>query len=312
MILRLAHTEITTTDLGAAREFYVGLLGFVEHRADGDALYLRGADEFDAWSLKVRRGAGDGLGHSGFRVDDVDDLDRLERAHCALGLATERVAAGTEPQQGDALRCRTPDGHAIEFFHAFDEIDPYEDGRLLLPVRRALHGVPPARLDHVSLRVADLTSSLEYWMGVLEFSASEMLLDADDRPRIAWLRRQPRSHDVALGASDGPAFHHIAYAVSDSAALLRAADIIGDSRCVDRLESGPSRHGATNALAMYLRDPDGNRLELYTGDYTRDLDREPLLWRHDDYARQGHSWWGDLPPGSFAETGPLRTDGWPG
>jgi catechol 2,3-dioxygenase len=311
VILRLAHVEITAADLGAARDFYVDLLGFVEHHGDRDALYLRGADEFDAWSLKIRRDAGGGLVHSAFRVSDDGDLDRLERGHRDLGLATERVAAGTEPEQGEALRCRTPDGHAIEFFHAFDEIDSYRDGRLLLPVRRAHGGVPPARLDHVSMRVDDLARSLEYWIGVLGFSASEFWVDEHDRPRIAWLRRQPRSHDVALGTHEGPAFHHVAYAVSDPTALLRAADILGDARRQDQIEFGPSRHGATNAFAMYLRDADGNRLELYTGDYTRDLDRPPLLWRRDDYALQGHSWWGDEPPASFPETQPLRQDGWP-
>ena len=311
MILRLAHVEIGVADLARARAFYVDLLGFHEHAADGDAIYLRGVEEFDAWSLKLRADRGGGLVHSAFRVSAPDDLDALQRTHDELGLPTARVPAGTEPGQGEALRVRTAEGHALEFFHAFEEIDPYVDGRLLMPMRRGSAGVPPARLDHVSLRVPSVPDGLGYWVDTLGFSPSEFWLDDDGRPRIAWLRRQTRSHDVALGTLDRPAFHHVAYAVADPTSLLRAADLLGDARQQSRLEFGPSRHGATNAFAMYLRDPDGNRLELYNGDYSRDLDRPPLLWRPDDYAQQGHSWWGDPPPEVFLEANPLLEDGWP-
>jgi catechol 2,3-dioxygenase len=305
-VLRLAHVEVGVDDLGAARGFYVDLLGFVEHGRDDRCCYLRGAEEFDAWSLKLTEGEA-GLVHSGFRVSRPDDLDEIEALHHELGLPVERAPAGTEPEQGEALRARTPEGHRVEFFHEFDEIDPYVDGRLILPMRRrVLSGVPPARIDHVSMRVPDMETALSYWVGRLGFSLSEMWIDGPgDVPRVAWVRRTPRSHDVALGTNPEAAFHHLAFAVSDPAALLRAADLIGDAQLEDRLEWGPSRHGATNAFALYVSDPAGNRLELYTGDYTRDLDRTPLVWRAAGYARQGHSWWGNPPPESFGRTQPL-------
>ncbi|MCW2990967.1 MAG: nahC [Solirubrobacterales bacterium] len=307
MILRLAHVELGVDDLAAARAFYAGLLGFVEHAADATSCHLRGAEEFDLWSLKLTAGAA-GLVHSGFRVSDPADLDAIEAAHRRLGLPTARVPEGTELGQGEALRVLTAEGHRVEFFHEFEEIDPYEDGRLRLPMRDAGHlrGVPPARIDHVSMRVPDLPAALSYWLGELDFSASEYWLAEDGAtPRIAWIRRTPRSHDVALGIAPAAAFHHVAFAVSDPGALLRAADLIGDARLQDRLEWGPSRHGATNAFALYVKDPAGNRVELYTGDYVRDLDRPPLLWHPADYAQQGHSWWGNPPPESFGATQPL-------
>lgn len=176
----------------------------------------------------------------------------------------------------------------------------------------SLTGIPPARIDHVSMRVPDMAAALAYWIDALGFGASELWLDGDgDTPRVAWLRRTPRSHDVALGVHPEPAFHHVAFAVADAQALVRAADLIGDARLQSRLEWGPSRHGATNALALYVFDPAGNRLELYAGDYVRDLDRPPLRWRGEDYAQQGHSWWGVPPPESFGRTQPL-TGPWVG
>jgi len=308
MILRLAHVVIAAEDLAAARAFYVDLLGFSEHLQDGDALYLRAAEEFDTWSLAiVERGSG-GLLRSAFRVSDPDDLDRLEQLHERLGTRTQRVPAGTAPGQGPALRVQTPEGHAIEFVHEVEEIEPYDaDGKLRLPMRNTntAGGIPPARLDHVSLRVPSVPESLPYWTGELDFSVSEFWMNEDDVPHIAWVRRAANTHDVALGTHGSAAFHHFAYAVSDPHGLLRAADLMGDARIPQQLEWGPARHGATNAFAMYLRDPSGNRLELYSGDYVRDLDRPPLYWRPNSYGLQGHSWWDYPPPPSFAETLPL-------
>lgn len=93
MILRLAHVEIAVDDLAAARAFYVDLLGFVEHARDDRALYLRGAEEFDAWSLKVSAGTGPGGGlvHSAFRVAAPGDLDEIEGIQRRLGLPVLRV-----------------------------------------------------------------------------------------------------------------------------------------------------------------------------------------------------------------------------
>jgi catechol 2,3-dioxygenase len=308
MILRLAHVVIAVDDLAAARSFYVDLLGFLEHRQEGDALYLRGAEEFDTWSLGIVERPTAGLLHSAFRVSEPGDLDALEDLHARLGAATQRVPAGAEPGQGPALRVLTPDGHAIEFVHELEEISPYDaDGGIRLPMRisNTACGVPPARLDHVSLRVESVPRSLRYWADELDFSTSEFWMNKRDEPHIAWIRRTTTTHDVALGTNAEPAFHHVAYAVSDPQALLRAADLLGDARIPQQLEWGPARHGATNAFAMYIRDPAGNRLELFNGDYVRDLDRPPLYWRPGNYELQGHSWWDYPPPASFAETNPL-------
>lgn len=311
MILRLAHLVMAVDDLEAAHEFYVDLLGFVEHAREDDTLYLRGAEEFDTWSLAVVERGSAGLLHSAFRVSDPEDLDRLAALHEERGIKTLRLPAGFEPGQGEALRALTPEGHVVEFVHEIAEIEPYDaDGKLRLPMRNthANPGIPPARIDHVSLRVPTVPEALPYWVDALDFSVSEYWMNADDQPHIAWVRRTTTTHDVALGANGVAAFHHFAYAVADPHDLLHAADLLGDARIPLQLEWGPARHGATNAFAMYVRDPAGNRLELFNGDYVRDLDRPPLYWRPGNYEVQGHSWWAYPPPPSFAESAPLLLD----
>ena len=88
MILRLPHVVIAVDDLVAARRFFVDLLGFVEHRAEADGtLYLRGAEEFDTWSLGSSTTAPPASSTSAFRVSEPDDLEGLERLHDGLGPA---------------------------------------------------------------------------------------------------------------------------------------------------------------------------------------------------------------------------------
>ncbi len=313
MILRLGHVELMVDDLDAAEEFYVRLLGFDVHSRSDSQLRLRALEEFDAWSLCLTRAASGGLGHTAFRVSDDTDLDELEALHERLGMPCERVPAGAEVCQGEALRTVTPHGQPVEFYREFDEIEVSDGDSVRLPMRTLCGrtGVPPARLDHVNLRAPDTPTALEYWVGELGFRPSELWLEPDGNVRTAWVRRGHGTHDVALGRGE-PAIHHVAYTVADQTLLVRTADLLGDAGLASRLEYGPSRHGATNAFCMYVRDPAGNRLELYTGDYFRDLDRPPIRWSAEEYAAHGHSWWGQPPGESFLEASRVATVDWPG
>lgn len=313
MILRLGHTELTVDDLAEAREFYVGLLGFDEYLAEERKLYLRASEEFDAWTLALTEGDGPGLGHLAFRVSDEDELERLESLHERLELPVQRVGAGAEPCQGEALRVLTPEGHPVEFYHRFDEVDLGYGASVQLPMRRThdRRGIPSARLDHVNIRVPDTPEALRYWTDELDFRPSEYWLHPGGSVRTAWVRRATGTHDVAVGEGVEAAMHHVAYTVPGEAALLRAADLLGDSGRERALEYGPIRHGATNAFTMYVRDPSGNRIELYTGDYVRDLDRPAITWSAEEYERHGMSWWGTRTPESFSQTMPLSPRQWP-
>ena len=78
------------------------------------------------------------------------------------------------------------------------------------------------------------------------------------------------------------------------------------------IERGPGRHGVSNAFFVYLRDPDGHRIELYTGDYyTGDPDHEPIRWSASDARRR--TFWGHHVPDSWYEEGSLvrKPDGEP-
>ena len=100
MINRLSHAEIAVTDLQRSREFYCDVLGFVAFAESSQALWLRAPDEFDVWSLKLRRDHEPGLLAFGFRVDRDAALDALAGLHdqvcrTAAGLRS----LGLQPEQ---------------------------------------------------------------------------------------------------------------------------------------------------------------------------------------------------------------------
>jgi len=79
---------------------------------------------------------------------------------------------------------------------------------------------------------------------------------------------------------------------------MDCADVLASSGYLGSIERGPGRHGVTNAFFLYLRDPDGNRIELYTGDYlTADPDYAPIKWKLNDPQRQ--TFWGAPTPESW-------------
>lgn len=302
MIIRLAHVELAVEDLAASRAFYADVLGFEVALATSDALYLRGVEEFDLWTLRLCERRRPGLLRLAFRLDSPDALEQLAAAHERLGLPIERVPAGTEPNQGPAVRVHSPDGHPLEFFHEFDEREVYDaEGGVRLPMRTShtQHGIPPHRVDHVNLRVLSPDASLAYWRDALDFSVSERWEHEDGTTGIAWMRRRRISHEVAVGAFPRAAMHHFAYTVGDSANVTRVADVAADAGYRRSIEFGPGRHGVSNAMAIYLRDPSGHRIELYSGDYVRDLDRPPITWPLAVYDDRGLMWWGQEPPASF-------------
>jgi catechol 2,3-dioxygenase len=130
---------------------------------------------------------------------------------------------------------------------------------------------PRVRIGHVHLKVADVERALEFYCGVLGFELKQRY-----GPSAAFIAAGDYHHHIGLntwesrGGSPPPRgttglYHHaILYptraALADALRRLIAAGVPLD---------GASDHGVSEAL--YLRDPDGNGVELYH-------DRPPEEW----------------------------------
>jgi catechol 2,3-dioxygenase len=122
---------------------------------------------------------------------------------------------------------------------------------------------PRVRIGHVHLKVADLERSLAFWCDVLGFELQGRFGD-----QAAFISAGGYHHHIGLntwesrGGSPPPpgttGLYHVAV-------LYPARELLGDAlrrllAAGIRLD-GASDHGVSEAL--YLRDPDGNGVELY-------------------------------------------------
>ena len=116
------------------------------------------------------------------------------------------------------------------------------------------------------------------------------------------MHRKGNVHDFAITNGRGPRLHHFAYWVPTAMNILHLCDVMASSGFLKNIERGPGRHGISNAFFLYVSDPDGHRLELYTTDYfTGDHDHEPVRWSLQDPRRQ--TLWGAPAPRSWFEQG---------
>ena len=130
---------------------------------------------------------------------------------------------------------------------------------------------PGVRIGHVHLKVAQLDRALAFYCGVLGFELTQQL-----GQQAAFVAAGGYHHHIGLNtweSQDGPppprgttALYHVAIlyptrvALADALRRLMKANVPLD---------GASDHGVSHAL--YLRDPDGNGIELY-------WDREESDW----------------------------------
>ncbi|MFL5847045.1 MAG: 3,4-dihydroxyphenylacetate 2,3-dioxygenase [Solirubrobacteraceae bacterium] len=293
-IVRVAYVELLVADLDASEKFYAEHLGMIVAERTDDAVYLRGWEERMHHSLVLRQGADPAAARIGFLVAGERDLDALAAALEARGLPHEWVA---EPGKalGRTLRAWDPFGYPLEFVAEIERVETQMQ-------RFDLHrGAPLLRFDHVNLHTPYMNQAFRFWTE-LGFRCSEYIStdEAEEKLTGAWLLRKPSVHDVALTAGKGPRLHHFAYWVGEPAGVLRACDQLAAAERSDVIERGPGRHGVSNAFFVYLRDPDGHRIELYSCDYyTGDPQHEPLRWSVND--PRCRSFWGTKAPDSWYE-----------
>lgn len=301
-ILRMARVELLVTDLDASRQWYVDTLGLVLTAQTDDALFLRAYEDRHHHCVVLRRAATPALGALGFRVRADDDLDRAQRFFAGRGCRTKWVESA-DGSGARTLRAIDPLGFQIELFHAAAPAPELMQQRYHLH-----HGARPARIDHFNLMVPDVEAALPYYLE-LGFRCSEYIsTDAPDERIVgAWTFRKPDVHDVSFTTAAGPRLHHVGFYVPDSTAILQACDALAAAGYSEGIERGPGRHGVSSAYFVYLRDPDGHRIELVTPDYyTGDPDLVPLRWSTSDPMRR--TFWGHHVPDSWYQEGSSTID----
>ena len=284
-IIRAASIELVVTDLQASRRFYHDVLGLLITYEDEEAIYLRGFEEYLHHSLVIRKGPVAALKLLSYRVRSPKELDVAATFYGQIGARVQPIAPGATRGMGQSVRVDDPLGFPVEFFYDAERVERHTQ-------RFDLHGAGAiSRIDHFNLLTPDVPFGRRYYEN-LGFKVSEEITDEKGITYAAWMYRKPTVHDVALTAGDGPRLHHVAFNTQERSQILYICDRLGALRQSDKIERGPGRHGVSNAFYLYLRDPDGHRIEIYSQDYyTGDPDNPIKTW--DVHDNQRRDWWGN-------------------
>ncbi|MER2533798.1 MAG: 3,4-dihydroxyphenylacetate 2,3-dioxygenase [Rhizobiaceae bacterium] len=297
-VVRLSHLELGVTDLGRSKAFWSDTIGLQVTHEDGDILTMRGMEERNHHCVVLRRQATPSANSLSFKVYSEDDLDKAQHWFAARGQKTEWVE---RPWQDRTLRTFDPQGIPLEFYSTMERLPPIHQKYALYK------GVKPLRIDHFNCFSTDVDASVAFY-NEFGFRVTEYTEDEETkRLWAAWLHRKGGVHDMAFTNGRGPRLHHVAFWVPTPLNIIDLLDLMATTGYLANIERGPGRHGISNAFFLYVRDPDGHRIEIYCSDYmTVDPDLEPIKWDLKDPQRQ--TLWGAPAPKSWFEEGSVFQD----
>jgi len=292
--IRLSHVTLGVSDIAASKAFYVDTLGMQITDEDPNTLYLRAMEERGHHSVILRKGAPD-VQVLSFKLFAEEELDKAHEWFASKG---HEVTWAERPYQGRTLLTHDNFGIPIEFYFKMDRLPSIHQKYALY------NGVKPLRIDHFNCFVPNVDEAVAFW-GEIGFRVTEYTEDEDSkRLWAAWMHRKGGVHDMAFTNGTGPRLHHLAFWVPTPLNIIDLLDLMSTTGYVANIERGPGRHGISNAFFLYIRDPDGHRIEIYCSDYqTVDPDLEPIKWDLKDPQRQ--TLWGAPAPESWFNEGSL-------
>jgi catechol 2,3-dioxygenase len=297
-IAHLGHVEIFTPKPVESLRFFQEVFGMEVTQRQGQSVYLRAWGDYERSTLKLTEAKQAGLGHVAWRAMSPQALERRAQALAVSGAGHGWING--DLGHGPAYQFTDPDGHPMEMYYETEKYQAPEDLRSRLfnqPQRFTGRGAAVRRIDHVNLLCQSVPENRTFFQDMLGFKLRELLQpEVEGNEEGAWLSVTPLVHDIAytrdITGSRGR-LHHVAYWLDTREEILRAADLLTENDIF--IEAGPAKHNITQAFYLYLYEPGGNRIEIYSGTYLIFApDWEPIVWRKKERGR-GVYWGGTLP-----------------
>lgn len=312
-VAHLGHVELLTPTPDESLTFFTQTFGMYEVARQGDSIYLRAWEDHDLTTMKLTASNRAGLGHVGWRATSEQALHRRVRA------LTDRGADGHwlegDLGHGPAFSFLTPSEHRCEIYYESDKFVATGDDVPALPnqpQKFAPRGAAAARIDHLNLLAPNVVDVREFMTDTLGFKLRERLIpggaDADIGEVSAWLSVMTKAHDLALTRDPelaGGRLHHLAYEVPNREDVLRAADIFLEDGVF--IEFGPAKHSRTQGFFLYVYEPGGNRMEIFSGGFQIFApDWETITWDTETGGRST-AWGLDVPESFHSHATPVLT-----
>jgi len=307
-VAHLGHVEISVTQFEKSIDFFTDVMGLVLTEVDGGHAYLRAWQDYDHHTLVLKAANESVVNRIGWRVNSEESLKLFEKRLNEMNIDFYWVDGGQKKALGDALHFKSPSGIPIELYWEKEKFIT-DDPKLISkmpshPSKYQMTGVSPRRFDHVNILVNDVTKEQEWWTDLLGIHHRYFIQNAEDVRLGSWLSRTNIAHEIALmrnSNQSGASFHHLAYYLDTGDELIRACNIMAENDI--KIEWGPGKHGTSGAQFIYVFEPSGHRVEIWTGGFLIfSPDWEVIKWSS-EVGQLGLDMWGSTPPKSYLTYG---------
>jgi catechol 2,3-dioxygenase-like lactoylglutathione lyase family enzyme len=257
----LHHIQLMSADPARLAGYYDRAMQMKAEKFDADRFICRGIDR----TLLVAPGVDKQLGFAAFACRDHEALAALRRH-----VETQKGKIESSPSplfDGCAFAVRDPAGNLLVFGLA-----------------KTAAGAPSrdinGPLQHITFGTTDLVPMEKFYVETLGFALADRVRDDAGRMTTCFVRSTHEHHSVGMFLKAEAGLDHHSYEAGEWVTIRDWADHLG--RLHIPIVWGPGRHGPGNNLFIFIKDPDGNMIELSAEiEYVRD--RPVKEWKHEPY-----------------------------
>jgi catechol 2,3-dioxygenase len=258
----LHHLELESGDPAALAEFYCRVMEMdVERKADG--WFCQGPGR----RMMFKKGKPNKLSYAAFACRDAGALDML-RAHVQKQ-KVELIPSPSALFDQRAFAVCDPEGNRIVFGVADEPLNPIRQ-------RGPIH----CPLQHVTVTSTDMAAIEDFYASKLGFAVSDRVRNDQGAVTTCFLRCNHEHHTVAIFLKSEAGLDHHSYEAGEWATIKDWADHFGGMRIP--IVWGPGRHGPGNNLFIFIKDTDGNMIEI-SAELEVVHDRPVKEWKHEPY-----------------------------
>ena len=258
----LHHIEIASRDPARLAAFYAKAMQ-MEAAPHGDARWLcRGPNRL----MLFRKGDDKALGFSAFACRDADALQDLRRY--IEGRGVELLPSPSPLFDARAFAVRDPEGNIVVFGAGEPDTTVHPRGPRNGP------------LQHVTVNTTQMAAMEDFYAGKLGFALSDRVRDDTGRVTTFFVRGNHEHHTIGVFLKDRAGLDHHSYEAGEWDTIRDWADHLATLRIP--IAWGPGRHGPGNNLFIFIKDPDGNMIEI-SAEIEIIRDRPVVEWKHEPY-----------------------------
>jgi len=293
ILSQLVSVEILTPKIDDTLWFFKEFFGLTEVGRKGRSVYLRGWQDWYAYSLKVTESDTSGIREIVWRAYSEEDLAQAVKIIDSYGLGLGWDEGEPEFGIGKGYRFLLPSGQIGRIVWEMKTWRATGDLRSrfkVRPARKTNKGMQVRYLDHVFVHAfspESLAKTVEL-LKKLSYKVNEIIKDGNVN-LVYFMAVNGSSHDFAVGLDPSGVpgrLNHLTYQSDYIDDILRAADLYAEYGL--EIVAGPLRHTPTDTFSIYVKEPGGNTVEILHGGYINVVpDWDPIVWdvKEDDWIK---------------------------